>query len=111
MFGIMGTQWKFTKGIRELVIIAEKHGVFKPEGREQMIKNALELSRDLKMASTRLGAHEQAMITIMTFVGSMGPIAFNDAVSWCNEYAGQHGVTSAVEGCKETAADFVKRMG
>ena len=111
MFGVMGTQWKVTKAVRELVAIAGERGSFRPEMRDQMVKNILEFSRDLKMASTRLGADEQAMITMMAFTGTMGPVAFEDAATWCGIYAKRHAITGpAFEGCKAAAADLVKKM-
>jgi len=112
MFGMMGTQWRFTKAVRELVVIAEEQGFLRPEMREQSIKGILEFSRDLKMASSRLGADEQAMITMMVSAGSMGPLAFDDAVAWCRAYAKRHGVADAtVDRCKEAADGLAKKIG
>ena len=112
MFGILGTQWKVTKAVGELVTIARDRGAVLPDMRDQMVKNILEFSRDLKMASTRLSADEQAMITMMAMYGTIGLEAFKDAASWCRDYAGRHAIASVtVEACEAAAADLVQRMG
>ena len=65
MFGLMRDQWVVTKGVREIVIMAEEDGMLMPPKREEMVKAILELSRDLGIATKGISAHEQVMTVSM----------------------------------------------
>jgi len=100
----MRDQWVVTKGIREIVIMAERDGILMPSKREEMIKTILEFSRELKIAHKQIRHHEQVMVTAMAFFGiAGGPVALSDGARWIAEYASKHGERAALAVCMETA--------
>src|SRR5579872_5313349 len=104
----MRDQWIVTKGIREIVIMAERDGFLMPAKCEGMVKAILECSGDLGTATWGIPAHEQVMIVVMVFFGiAAGPAALSDAAKWAAEYANQHTQQHALAGCMEAAADLV----
>jgi hypothetical protein len=107
VFRLMRDQWILSKGIREIVIMAERDGFLMPLKRENMIKGILEFSRELGIAHKGIRGHEQVMITCMAFFGiAAGPIALSDGAKWIAEYANRHGERDALATCMETATDL-----
>lgn len=112
MFGMMRDQWTVTKGVREIVIMAEQDGALMPSKREDMVKGILECSRDMGLPTKRLSAHEQVMIVTMAFFGiAAGPVALSDAARWAAQYANRHGQRGVLADCMETATWFVETCG
>jgi hypothetical protein len=115
MFRLMRDQWIVTKGIREIVIMAERDGFLMPSKREGMIGAILEFARDSGIAIKGVRAHEQVMITAMAFFGiAAGPQALSDGARWAAEYANRHGERAVLASCMETATalfEAAKRSG
>lgn len=109
MFGLMRDQWVVTKGVREIVVMAERDGFLMPSKREDMVKAILERSRDLGLATKKIPAHEQVMILAMVFFGiAAGPSALSDAARWAAEYAHGHNQAHVLAACMETATNLVE---
>jgi hypothetical protein len=107
MFRFMRDQWVVSKGVREIVIMAERDGFLMPSKREDAVKGILEFVRDAGIALRGIRAHEQVMITAMAFFGiAAGPQALTDGVRWAAEYANRHGERDALSACMETATDL-----
>lgn len=111
MLGIMRDQWVLTKGVGEIVAMAERDGVLMPTKREEMVQNILSFSRDLGMASKKIPPHEQVMITTMAFFGiAAGPGALTTVGRWIGEYANVHKQRDVLAACMDTATDIVAAM-
>ena len=107
MFGFMRDQWVLTKGIREIVIMAERDGKFMPSGREEVIDAILECSRELNIPLKGVSGHEQVMIAIMAFLGiAMGDAALSDGEKWAAEYATRHKRRDLLA-CKKIAGELI----
>lgn len=109
MFGFMRDQWMVTKGVREVVMMAERDGFLMASKREDMVAAILECSRDLGLATKKVPAHEQVMILAMAFFGiAAGPLALSDAAKWAAEYANRHEQRHVLATCVQTATDLVE---
>lgn len=109
MFGLMRDQWIVTKGVREIVVMAERDGFLMPSKHKDMVKAILECSRDLGLVTKKIPAHEQVMILAMAFFGiAAGPSALSDAARWTAEYAHGHNQAHVLGICMETAMDLVE---
>jgi hypothetical protein len=78
MFGLMREQWVVSRGVREIVMMAERDGFLRSDKREHAIKDILEFSRDAGIVRKGIPAHEQVMVAMMGILwhryGAYGPI-------------------------------------
>jgi hypothetical protein len=111
VFGLIRDQWVVTKGIREIVVMAERDSFLMPSKREEMVTTILECSRDLGIATKGFPAHGQVMIVAIAFFGiAAGPTALSDAAKWAAEYANRHTQHALLAVCMEIAADLMKAV-
>ena len=108
MFRLMWDQWTVTKGVREIVIMAEEDGFLMPSKREAVIKDILQMSREMKIATKGLPAHTQVMIVTMVAFGVLGPVALDEAARWAGRYAARHQQGDVLADCVQAATKLVE---
>ena len=112
MFRIFASQWKVTKAVTQLVIIGEEEGGLLPEMRNQTIKNVLEFTSSLGMATSRIPADEQAMIGFLAFGGLHGLKGMELYEDWVSIYARHLNMPEHVSNtCKLMATELLQRAG